>query len=302
MEKEKVDLSIIILNFNTRQLLKDCLKSVFSVPDSGLVKEVIVVDNASSDGSAKMVAKEFSEAVLIRGEENRGFAAGNNQGLKRARGRYLLLLNSDTLVQKDTFQKMVAYMDKNKAVGIASCQLLNEDKTVQASGGFFPTLWRVLAWMFFLDDLPFLSKLIRSYHPHDSFYEQEHKQDWVTGAFFLMKKEVKEKIGLLDEDYFMYVEEVDYCFRAKKAGFLVAYTPEAKIIHLGRKSLKNPGKAIVWEYQGLKRLYQKHFPGYQLPFLLLFLKLGAALRWLIFGIILASQEARLNYGQAFKTI
>jgi len=309
MEKKKIDLSIIIVSFNTKDLLRNCLKSIYTLYPKPYTLEVIVVDNASKDGSAEMVAKDFPQVALIRNKKNLGFAAANNQGIKKARGRYLLLLNSDTLILEDALAKMVAFMDRNKKIGIATCQLLNKDKTIQASGGFFPTLPRVFAWMFFLDDLPIISRLIKAYHPHEPsfytknlFYQREHFQDWVTGAFFLIRKKVVEKIGLLDEQFFMYVEEVDYCFRAKKAGFLVAYTPMAKIIHLGQKSLRQPGDAAVREYKGLKIFYQKHYPPFQLPLLLLFLKMGAALRFLIFGIILASKEARLAYAKAIKTI
>lgn len=309
MAKKKIDLSIIIVSFNTRDLLRNCLKSIYNLKPEASNLEVIVVDNDSTDGSPAMVKKEFSQVKLIVNKKNLGFAAANNQGIKKAQGRYLLLLNPDTLILENALAKMVAFMDKNKKIGIATCQLLNEDKTVQASGGFFPDLPRAFAWMFFLDDLPFVSRLIKTYHPHepsfytkDPFYQKEHFQDWVTGAFFLIRKEVVEKIGLLDEKYFMYVEEVDYCFRAKKNGFLVAYTPIAKIIHFGRKSLRRPGEAIIREYKGLKIFYKKHYSSYQLPLLVLFLKVGAALRFLIFGIILGSKEARLAYAKAFKAI
>jgi GT2 family glycosyltransferase len=302
------DLSVIILSYNTRQLLKNCLAGL-SRSTKGIDFEVIVVDNASRDGSPQMVKKEFPKVKLIINRQNLGFAGGNNQGIKKARGRYLLLLNSDTMIKENALAKMVGFMDKDEKLGIATCQLLNEDGSIQASGGFFPNLGRIFAWMFFLDDLPLVSKLIKAYHPHeprfytrDSFYQKEHSQDWVTGAFFMIRREVIDKIGLLDPQFFMYVEEVDYCYRAKKAGFVVAYTPEAQITHLGRRSLKKPGKAIVGEYQGLKIFYQKHYSFSQLPLLVLFLKLGAALRFLVFGVILASQEARVAYAEAIKAI
>lgn len=304
MEKQS-KLSIIVVSYNTREYLKECLDSIYrtkSVSASVIECEIIVVDNASEDGSAQMVKKNFPAVDLIVNEQNLGFAAANNQGIKRAKGRYILLLNPDTVVLDDALEKMTDFMDAHPELGISSCQLLNEDKSVQPTGGYFPDLLRVFAWMFFLDDLPLISGFFPSYHPHPSFYQRERQLDWVTGAFLFIRKKVVKRIGLLDEDFFMYVEEVDYCFRAKQAGFKVFFWPQVEVIHLGRKSLKSAAGAFVKEYQGLKLFYQKHFPQYQLVLLALFLKIGAILRFTIFGIILGKEEARKAYAQAFKVI
>lgn len=298
-------ISAIIVNFNTQKLLKACLRSIFA-KTQGLKFEVIVVDNASNDGSQKMVKKDFPRVLLLENEKNLGFAAGNNLGLKKAKGEYFLLLNSDTQLVENSLLKMVEVMEKNPKVGIASCQLVGKRGEIQPSGGFFPHLSRVFAWMFFLDDLPFLSRWIKPFHPHpphfytrDPWYRQSHFQDWVTGAFFLIRKKVQEQIGFLDEKFFMYVEEMEYCYRAKKAGWQVAYTPETKIIHLGGKS-GSARNAFLGEYRGLKYFYQKHKSSQQRLPLRFFLKAGALLRVFFFGIIKGDSNLKETYVEAFR--
>lgn len=301
-----MDLSVVIVSFNTRELLKDCLSSIFK-KTKGISFEVWVVDNASTDGSSQIVENEFSQVKMIKNQKNLGFAAANNQALRKTCGEYLLLLNSDTRLLEDSFTKMISFLGQKKEVGIASCQLLDKNGQIQASGGFFPNLLRVFAWMFFLDDLPFFSSFIRPFHPHPpsfylrkDWYEKPHYQDWVTGAFFLMRRTVFENVGELDEKFFMYVEEMEYCFRAQKAGFKVFYTPVTKIVHLGGGSGTSK-KAILGEFQGLKYFFQKHHQ-FQTPLLLLLLKFGAAVRLLLFGIIKGDRQKKEAYAQTFKEI
>lgn len=267
-----------------------------------------MVDNASSDGSPQMVKSDFPKVALLKNSKNLGFAAANNQALKKAKGEFLLLLNSDTEFIEDSLLKMVSFMRQNKKIGIASCQLLDKRGLIQASGGFFPTLPRIFAWMFFLDDLPLFSSLVKSFHPHppsfylkQDWYEEKHHQDWVTGAFLMMRREVYEKVGGLDEKFFMYVEEMEFCYRAKKAGFKVFYTPETKIIHLGGGSGTSKN-AIIGEFKGLKYFFQKHKKSWQIFLALVLLKAGAAIRYLLFGIIKGDQQKRGAYAQGFKEI
>lgn len=301
------DLSVIIVNWNTREITKNCLQSLFE-QTKDIDFEVWVVDNGSTDGSVEMVEKEFPQVKLIKNSDNLGFAKANNQALRQAQSKFILLLNSDTIILNNALAKMVAFMEKNSTVGISSCQLLNEDKTIQASGGYFPTLFRVFAWMFFLDDLPFLGRLVKPFHPHeptfytkDPTFKSQHFQDWVTGAFFLIRQEVVKEIGLLDENFFMYAEEMEYCFRAKQKGWRVIYTPRAQIVHLGRKSSVIGSKgAILGEYKGLSYFYQKHRSPLARQILKLLLKAGAMLRILVFGIILGKEEAKTFYAEAFR--
>lgn len=309
MKSEQIDLSIIIVSTNIEELLRKCLKSVYKASKEINV-EVIDVDNASKDNTPDMVAKEFPQVKLIRKTENHGFGENNNYGMKIAKGRYVLLLNSDTeLIDTKILKEMVTWMDKNPGVGLASCGLLNSDrKTLQGSGGYFPTLGRVIAWMTFLDDIPGVDKLIKPYHPmhpgspfykNESYYKKPQRQDWVTGAFFLMRKEAMDAAGLFDEDFFLYVEEVELAYRIYKAGWESWYLPEWKIIHYGQMT-NGSEKATIFEMQNLKLFYKKHYPSWQLPVLNLFLKLGTLLRIVFYGI--TNPNVAKIYAKALVTV
>jgi len=291
----KIDLSIVIVSTNIEDMLRDCLKSVFNAL-KGIKSEVIVVDNASTDNTPDMVAKEFPEVILVRKYENHGFGQNNNYGMKIAKGRYVLLLNSDTLIiDTNIFKEMIAWMDRKPEVGLTSCALLNSDrKTYQGSGGFYPTLFRVFAWMTFIDDIPGIDRLIKPYHPLHSwspfykggeFFKKSHCQDWVTGAFFLMRKEAMDEVGLFDEDFFLYVEEVDLSARFVKSGWGVWYLPQWKIVHYGQVT-NGSERAMIFELQNLKLMYKKHEPAWKIPVLTTILKFGVILRligWTLVG-------------------
>lgn len=307
---KQIDLSIIIVSTNIEDLLRKCLKSL---PPAlkGIESEVIVVDNASSDKTPDMVAKEFPWVKLIRKHENRGFGANNNIGMRIAKGRYILLLNSDTeIIDDKIFKGMVDWMDEHSKVGLTSCALVNPDrKTYQGSGGAFPTLLKVFAWMFFIDDIPGLDKLIKPYHPmhgyspvgtNENYFKREHEQDWLTGAFYMMRKEAMDAAGIFDEDFFLYVEEVELSYRFKMAGWGVWYLPKWKIVHYGMMT-NGSEKATIFEMQNIKLFYKKHYPKWQLPFLTLFLKLGALIRIAIFGILSGPKVAKI-YAKAFIAI
>lgn len=307
-----LDLSIIILSYNTEKLLTECLDSIYKLT-KGITFEVIVVDNASSDNSLEQIeklAKKYQTIDLIANNKNLGFAKANNLAIKRAKGRYLLLLNSDTLIKVNMLPEILYWMDGHPKVGIASCALKNADGSLQPTGGYFPTLFKIFSWMFFLDDLPLIDRLVKPYHPlhEESFFYQGKglfkkvvERDWVTGAFFLVRREVVEKVGFLDENYFMYVEEVDFCFRAKKTGWQVWFLPEWSIIHIGRASSSDNSFPIISEYQGLKVFYKKHMPHWQYNFLRLFLKIGSIFRILLFILLGKFKRSRI-YVQAIKAI
>lgn len=304
------DLSIIIISFNTEKLTRECIESVFK-NTKGIEFEIIVVDNDSKDGSVqylKSLETKKSQVKVILNKENTGFGQANNQGMKLSRGRYILLLNSDTLVTSNVLADLVSWMDKNEKVGVSSCALKFPDGRIQGTGGFFPTLGRVFAWMTFLDDIPGFSGIARSFHPmhglspldrNESFFESEKEMDWVTGAFFMMRRDVYEKAGGFDRDYFMYVEEVDLCFRIRKAGYLVRYLPKWSIIHYGGASSTNEFP-LINEVKGLKTFYRKHYPIWQMLPLRILLKLGALLRIFVFGVIRGFGAAK-TYAKIFIT-
>lgn len=304
-----MDLSIIIVNYNTKKITSDCIKSIIK-KTRGIKYEIIVVDNASQDGSVEVLeslTKKIPNLKLIKNRQNLGFGKGNNQGMKVAEGEFILLLNTDTIIHNNALGEMISFMRKKDKIGVATCALMNKDGTLQGTGGYFPTLFRVFAWMFFLEDIPLLDLLIKPFHPihgQSPFYKGEglfrkaHQQDWLTAAFFIIRREVIEAVGHFDEDYFMYTEEVDYCWRIKKAGWQVWYLPSWSITHLGGAS-STAEFPILSEYKGIKLFYKKHMPSWQFPLLIAFLKGGAALRAIIFG-VLKGKEVAKTYAKAFQ--
>lgn len=270
---EKPDLSIIILNYNTQDLLRQCLTSLIEnckacfeqvflrkVKIENCEYEVIVVDNASSDGSPEMVKKEFPQAKLIANPENWGFAKGNNVALRQAQGKYILLLNSDTVVEKETLPRMIKFMEENPKVGVATCRVELADGSLDlACHRGFPTPWASLTYFLGLEKLFPKSRIFGRYHLGFLPLDKIHEIDSPVGAFYLLKKEVINQVGLLDEDYFMYGEDLDWSFRIKKAGWKLVYYPHVKIIHLKRKSgLQKEGK-IADEVRELRRKTMTHF-------------------------------------------
>lgn len=306
---KQLDLSIIIVNFNTQKITKECIESIV-LHTRGISYEIIVVDNASTDGSVAMLKSlknNISGLRLILNKDNLGFGKGNNAGFKISKGNFVLLLNTDTKIRGNVLSEMVSWMRSHKEVGISSCALRFKDGSVQGTGGYFPTLSKVFAWMFFIEDLPLIDRLIKPFHPMhgqspfyrgEGMFSDEKEVDWMTGAFFLIRKEVLEQVGHIDEDYFMYTEEVDFCFRAKKKGWKVWYLPKWKIIHYGGASSTSEFP-ILSEYKGIKIFYKKHMPAWQYPILRIFLKAGAAMRIILFG-VLKGKEAMVTYAKALQ--
>ena len=294
-----MDLSVIIVNWNTKKLLDRCLTSIFKFT-SALDFEVSVVDNGSEDGSQALVKQKFPQVKLIPNKDNLGFTKANNQGIKIAKGEYVLLLNSDTYLIENSLKKLVDNAKNLDNLGALGPQLLNEDQTIQQSAGFFPHLPQVLYWMCFLDDLPG-GIILKPYHiDHDSFYQKDRQVDWVTGAAILVPRRVIGKIGGLDENIFMYGEEVDWCYRIKQQKFKVFYSPATKIIHIGRGSTGKISKnAILGEYKGIKYFYRKHRSSLALQILSLLLKIGALARIAIFA-VLGRKETSQFYAEALK--
>lgn len=294
-----VDLSIIIVSFNTKDVTLACLNSLYQFT-SGFDLEVIVVDNASTDNSAEMLSKFESRHPnfkLIRSTTNIGFGPANNLGAKEATGNYLLFLNSDTLFVENNLPHCLEAVKKDKNIGVYSCNLTNRDGSHQPSGGYFPNLFRLFAWQFFIDDIPPFSSLIKSIHPHAS----RKQPDWVTGAFMLIKAKIFWEAGGFDEKIFMYTEELELCYRIKKLGKTVVHDSRTSIIHLGGAS-GGSYLAITAEVAGMLYFWQKHLPCWQLPVVKLIFFVGSLLRYVIFGIIKANAIARQAYGQSLRLL
>ena len=277
----------MVLSYNAKPFLQKCLVSIQKYT-SGIDYEIIVVDNNSSDETAKwLITLKNPKIKVILSKINLGFCGGNNLALKEARGKYILLLNPDTLLLENTLKIMFEWMEKHPQVGVSSCTLLDSDKKLMATGGYFPTLGRLLMWALFLDDLPGISGVIKSYHPKPYRYKDEFYPDWVTGAFFLVRRTAIDQVGMMDEKIFLYADELEWSIRFKKAKWKIAYTPITHIVHLERKSSAGvPTNAILGEIRGLRYIYSKHYPGAKQVGANLILNLMALLRiglWLVRG-------------------
>ncbi len=277
------EISICIVNFNAKEYLRACLYSI-ETKTTRTSYELIVVDNHSQDGSAEMLREEFPEVTLIENDANEGFSRPMNKALKRARGRCYLLLNPDTLFENDVPGLLSAYLDSHPDVGIVGPKVLNPDGTLQAPCKRSEARPR--------DVFMYFSGLAKRFpkDPRFSGYtlayldeDETHNVDGVSGSCMLVRRTLAEQIGYLDERFFAYQEDADYCIRARKAGWKVVYYPDAKIIHFGGKGgskVKPVQSIIAWHYS-YYQYYKKHFaPDYFFLFNGLFYSLmGMKLGW-----------------------
>jgi len=270
-----LSLSVIIVNYNTTALLERCLASLFSNCD-GISIEIIVIDNNSSDGSIEKIAAKFLDVSLIENDRNLGFAKACNQGLGLARNDYVLFLNPDTIILGDTFAQCVEFFHSNRNIGLLGCRLLNVGGGLQPSCGDFPYLHKI-----FLDHIlrreffpeAFRQKMLLRYWPHDRIREV----DWVLGAFMLTRRPLMEKLKGFDEDFFLYGEDLDLCYRIKKAGWRVVFFPEAEVVHVG-----NPvwdAERLVRVYDATLMFYRKHFSLPKVILLGFLMKVAVHLSW-----------------------
>jgi GT2 family glycosyltransferase len=292
-------LSIIIVNWNTRDITRDCLRSV-GEHVTRLDYEVIVVDNASSDGSADMIRAEFPGVQLIANDTNVGFGRANNQAMRVARGQYFLLLNSDTLIFDDAIERLVNFIADDAAIGIAGCKLLFEDGTLQSSCSRFPSLGVAL-----LEDLmlyKFLPRrlqgelLLGGYWPHD----HARDVDVVWGAAMIVRRQVFEQTQGFDERIFMYGEDLDWCMRVRDHGWRIAFTPEAAIIHLNHKSSeqKYGDERIDLCHKRAYEIYRRRAGLAAMLLMMLIKTFGALVRVGYFGLRAMSKGRMQNYFSA----
>jgi len=233
IQKIKTALTIIIVNWNNKKILQDCLESIYDT-QINYSYEIVVVDNNSQDGSVELIKNKFHEVILIENNKNFGFAKANNRAIKIAKTDYILLLNNDTIItQNDCFGNMVRFMQKNPGVGVLGCKLLYSDGTLQSVGGKYTSAWEV-----FKNQILFIKTLkrFRKNNKKDNVFK---KVDCVSGACLLTRREVFEKVGMLKEDYFMYGEDIEFCYRANKAGWKIGVLIDVSIIHLLGKTTEN---------------------------------------------------------------
>lgn len=267
MGQPTYDVSVVIISFNTCGLLRECLHSL-SGETRNLSVEVLVVDNASHDGSAEMVAGEFPAVRLIRSEVNLGFAAANNRAFAVARGRHVVLLNSDAFVTPESITRAVALMDAHPHVGLGGARLVGRDGAWQPSARQFPSL---------LNKGLILTGLAARY-PRSRFFgradrtwadpEQAAAVDWVPGAFSIIRRQALDAVGWFDESFFLYYEEVDLCCRLKASGYGIQYWPEMRIVHLGGESSKtvrrlhlstSGSQLALWRMRSELLYHRKHY-------------------------------------------
>lgn len=253
-----MDVSVVIVNWNTCDILRDCLASIYE-NTRNLEFEVIVADNASTDGSVDMVKSEFPHVKIIANAENCGFAAANNQGIAVAKGRYVLLLNSDTIVLDSAIAKTVSFADAHLDAAVVGCRVLNRDRTLQLTCFMFPSILNM-----------FLSSTY-SYKifSHSKFFGRERMMWWqrndvrevevITGCFMLVQRKAIDEVGVMDERFFMYGEETDWCYRFKQAGWRLLFTPDAEIIHFGAASSKQIKPQMILQLWGsILLFFKKH--------------------------------------------
>lgn len=285
--------TITIVSYNTKDLLAKCLKQILAANSKNKL-EVIVVDNASSDASADMLEKDFKWVKLLRSKENGGFAKGQNQALRVMTGEYALLLNPDTDIPEKAIDGMVDFMEKHPNCGIASCQIVDYDGHLQSNGGDLPTGISLLSWLF---NLEFLGQLPNFHRQEKEYFTTEHKVGWVGGTLMVIRKEVIKKVGLLNEDYFMYFEDAEYCYKAQKAGFDVMINPSVTIKHKGGASSKDP-RFNQWlgEMKGLLIFYRSNFSFFTYFLVKKLVYLSILLRILAFGLLGRKEVVRI-YGK-----
>ncbi len=247
---------IIIISWNNGVTLQNCLESIKKA-DPALLLSVVLVDNHSTDGSISFVRKSFPEISIIENSENLGFAKAVNQGLRKTNANYILLLNPDAQIFPDTISRLIEFMEKKPEVGIVGPKVLAPDQTLELSFGMFPTLWA-------------------EYIQRKRYYQLERKEpgvlkwlekqtkiprdvDWVSGVCLVTRREVIEKIGVLDDHFFMYFEDIDFCYRAKDAGWRVCYVPSPQILHDRGTSMRQNFAGIKAEYRESQTYYYQKY-------------------------------------------
>ena len=277
-------LSIIVVNYNCAKVIRTCFSSVYR-ETKGCSFEVTLVDNASTDGSVEIVEKEFPKVRIVRNNENNGFAAANNVAIRQAAGEYVLLLNPDTEILDGALQKTVAFMDSSPGTGIAGCKLLYADGSLQPSVRGYPSVLSAFLDATFLYLLLPRNRMMRGTGLSRFDPSRAQEVDWVIGAYFMMRRSMIDALGMLDEQFWIYGEEVDYCQRAKDAGFETWYFPDAKVVHYWEGMTAFNLSGIVWLHIGVKLYADKHFHGIRKYVIIYMRYLGAALRIVVYPVV-----------------
>jgi GT2 family glycosyltransferase len=242
------DVSVVVVTWNALPWLEQCLESVRG-------REVVVVDHGSTDGTLDFVRERFPEVRVIE-QGNKGMGGGNNAGMRASDGRYFFLLNSDAWVVEDALDELVAFADAHPEVAVVGPKLLNTDGTLQRSVRGEPTLWRLATEYLFIRKLAPRSKLLNPLYRGDFRHDRVEEVDWLFGPALLVRREAADAVGLFDEDFFMFSEEVDWMTRFRRAGWTVVFFPAAEVVHVGGAS--HGGRLYVENLRGHLRFIAKH--------------------------------------------
>jgi GT2 family glycosyltransferase len=254
-----IDASIILVSYNTIDFTRQCLKSIYNnVKDISF--EVICIDNHSQDGTSEMIKNDFKDVLLIESEENLGYARANNLGISRSTGRYVILLNSDTVVLPGSLEQTIEFMQRNPDAGAASPKLLNPDGSIQYCIRSLPDIktafFQSIGWHKLFPG----NKITAKYYKIDLDYNKVLSVDSIGTTCYVIRREVLEKVGLLSEDFFLYNVDLDYNKRIKDAGYNIYYLPKPQIIHYGGVSVnQNSLRGLIEQHQGMWRMYRKHY-------------------------------------------
>lgn len=269
-----IDVSVVIVSYNTKSFLQKCLAAIEKNKPKHYSFETIVVDNDSKDDSAAMVKKEFSDVRVIENTENVGFSKANNIGIKKTSGRYVLCLNSDTEVAADTFDTMIAFMDKHTDAGAATCKLIMPNgKIDDASHRGFPTPWNAFCYFSGLAKLFPYSMTFNGYNYAWKDLDKIHTIDALVGAFMLIRREAGEQVKWWDEDYFFYGEDLDFCYMLKEKGWKIYYVPTTTTLHykgvsggikeqskeITTATIETKKKVTYARFNAMKIFYKKHY-------------------------------------------
>jgi GT2 family glycosyltransferase len=295
-KSHRIVLSIIIVNWNNKDILQDCLNSIYHTHNVSKY-EIIVVDNNSEDGSVELIKNEFPNVVLLENSENLGFTRANNQAIKIARGNYILLLNNDTVITNTyCFDRMIELMEKNAQVGILGCKLLYPDGTLQSCGESFPSVWGI-----FKSQILF-AKTWRRFGKNKQRDNHFKEIDFVCGACLMTRKEILDQVGLFKEEYFMYGEDVEFCYRVHKAGYDIGVLTNESIIHLHSKSTEKKLTEMLYHSitNDLKNLRMLHHSKLEVLFAKIFHLIGILIR--AFLVILRKGKKPGDYLRLFKRL
>lgn len=266
------DVSVVVVTYNSAPWIERCLESVRG-------HETIVVDNGSTDETVALVRAHFPGARVVE-QQNSGMGGGNNAGMRIASGRYFLLLNSDAWVLGDAVERLAAFADEHRDAAVVGPRLLNPDGSLQRSARAFPTLWRLATEYLFLRKLAPRSRTLNRFYEGGFEHDEVREVDWLFGACLLVRRHAADEVGLFDEDFFMFSEETDWCYRFRQAGWKVFFFPGAEVVHVGGGS--HGGSLFAENVRGQLRFLAKHRGGREAERARRLLLLGVRLRLLLF--------------------